>query len=80
MKVAAAAVRLGLAVSTVRLMVKRGELETDSETDSSGAGFVTRASIEQCQTCAGDPAAGQGVPAETVPLADVVRFTGRGRN
>ncbi|HEX4863553.1 MAG TPA: hypothetical protein VFV02_05750, partial [Acidimicrobiales bacterium] len=50
MKLAAAACRLNLAVSTVGLMAKRGDLDVDSETDSSNARFVTRESVEKCRT------------------------------
>ena len=42
MKLAAAARRLKLAISTVRLLVKRGDLDIDLETDSSGARFIPR--------------------------------------
>ena len=48
-KLAAAARQLNLAVSTVGLMAKRGELDIDPETDSSKARFVTRASVEKCR-------------------------------
>ena len=41
MKLAVAARQLNLAVSTVCMMAKRGELDVDPETDSSGARFVT---------------------------------------
>ena len=49
MKLAVAARQLNLAVSTVGMMAKRGELDVDPETDSSGARFVTRASVEKCR-------------------------------
>ena len=77
MKLAAAARHLNLAVSTIGLLAKRGELHVDGETDSSGARFVTRASVEQCRTVRFSdqlPAKRDGA---TVSLADVVRFTGR---
>jgi hypothetical protein len=45
MKIAAAACQLDRAVSTVGLMAKRGQLDLDPETDSSGARFVTLAEV-----------------------------------
>jgi integrase len=79
MKLATAAGRLGLAVGTVGLMAKRGELDVDPETDSSGARFVTRASVEQ--RCRTDHQVGEEVGRDpgAVPVGDVVRFTGRTR-
>ena len=76
MKLAAAARQLKVAVSTVGLMAKRGELGIDPETDSSKARFVTRASVEKCRTvrCGDSP---RRLNQATVPLADVIRFTGR---
>jgi hypothetical protein len=47
MKLAAATRRLKLAVSTVGVLVKRGELDIDPESDGSDARFVTRASVER---------------------------------
>jgi hypothetical protein len=47
MKLAAVARRLKLVVSTVGLLVKRGDLDVDPETDSSGARFISRASVER---------------------------------
>ena len=78
MKFAAAARQLNLAVSTVGLMAKRGELDIDPETDSSKARFITRASVEKCRTvrCGDSP---RRLNQATVPLADVIRFTGRSR-
>ena len=46
-RVAAAARQLKVALSTVGLLIRRGELDLDPETDSSGAKFVTRASAER---------------------------------
>lgn len=78
-KLAAAARQLNLAVSTIGLMAKRGELDVDPETGSSDARFVTRASVEDYRIFRiGNRAEGK-LDGETVPLADVVRFTGRGR-
>lgn len=79
MKVAAAARRLSLAVSTVMLMAKRGELHTDPETDSSNARFVTRASVEKHRKTDVARSSAKALKPESVPLADVIRFTGRGR-
>ena len=71
LKHAAAARLLNRAVSTVGLMVKRGDLEVDPETDSSKAMFVTRTSVEKWR----DPPRRAIQPA-TVLLGEVVRFTG----
>jgi hypothetical protein len=49
MKLTAAAYKLSLARSTVGLLVRRGELTLDPETDSSGAQFVTAASVRRYQ-------------------------------
>lgn len=77
MKLAAAARSLNLAVSTVALMVKRGQLDIDPESDGSEARFVTRESVERSRdTGQGRRRVGRG-PAKAVPLADVIRFTGR---
>lgn len=48
LKLAAAAQVLNRAVSTVRVMARRGELDLDPETDSSRAAFVTRDSVDKC--------------------------------
>jgi len=48
MKLAAAARQLKVALSTAGVLAGNGGLEMDPETDSSGARFVTRASVEQC--------------------------------
>ncbi len=79
MKVAAVARQMGLAVSTVTLMAKRGELDIDPETDSSGARFVTRASVDKHRIAQLDNASGPTPKQAAVPLADVIRFTGRSR-
>ena len=50
LKLAAAATQLNLAVSTIGLMAKRGQLEVDPETDGSTARFVTRQSVERYRT------------------------------
>ena len=78
-KLAAAARQLDLAVSTVGLMAKRGELDVDPETDSSRARFVTRASVERCRVARGGDPPRRRLEQATVPLGDVVRFTGRSR-
>jgi hypothetical protein len=80
MKLAAAARELNLAVSTVGLMAKRGELDVDPETDSSASRFVTRASVDKYQVARlGDPTQ-RVVEAAAVTLGDVARFTGRSRS
>jgi hypothetical protein len=78
-KLAAAARRLELAVSTVGLMAKRGELDVDPETDSSNARFVTRVSVEGYRVARSGDSPGRRIRQATVPLADVVRFTGHSR-
>jgi hypothetical protein len=78
MKLAAAARRLKLAVSTVGVLVKRGELDIDPESDGSDARFVTRASVERYWALRGGVRSGKAVPA-AVPLAEVIRFTGCSR-
>ncbi len=79
MKIAAAARQLGLAVSTVGLASKRGDLTLDAETDSSGARFVTRSSVDQCRSARIARSAHVRIDAATVPLADVIAFPGRSR-
>lgn len=78
-KVAAAARDLGLAVSTVGLMVTRKELDLDAETDSSRARFITRASVERFMSHPGGNLRSRPVFGAAVPMADVIRWTGRSR-
>jgi hypothetical protein len=67
-------------VNAVNLMIKRGELDLDPETDSSGARFLTRASVRRCRIARlGTPRRAE-IDGATVTLADVVRFTGRNTN
>jgi hypothetical protein len=77
MKLAVAARRLNLVVSTVGLMAKRGELDVDPETDSSDARFVTRSSVEKWRIARAIDVSARKRDQATVPLADVIRFTGR---
>jgi hypothetical protein len=79
LKLAAAAQRLGLAVSTVGLMTKRAELEVDPETDSSNALFVTRESVEAVRVARTRGPSKSRIDMASVPLADVILFTGRSR-
>jgi len=76
MKVSAAARRLNRAVSTVNVMAKHGEIEVDPETDSSHALFITRLSVEACRTGRVPESSTARSDQASVPLADVVRFTG----
>lgn len=76
MKLAAAATQLNLAVSTIGLMAKRGQLEVDSETDGSAARFVTRQSVERYRR--EHQASVVEAPA-AVALGDIVRFIERGQ-
>ena len=48
MKISDAGRMLRRAHSSIALMIRRGELVQDAETDGSGAKFVTRASVETC--------------------------------
>ncbi len=47
-KLAEVARQLKLSFTTVRLMAINGDLDLDPETDTSGAKFVTRTSVERC--------------------------------
>jgi hypothetical protein len=79
LKLAAAAQLLHRAVSTVGLMVKRGELEVDPETNSSNAVFVTRESVDAARAAHTLGPSKSRIEKASVPLADVIRFTGRSR-
>ena len=76
MKLAAAARALKVALSTAALMSRSGELEVDPETDSSGARFVTRSSVQQCWLDRQSKSRSRRRPEPAVPVAEVVRFTG----
>jgi hypothetical protein len=76
-KIAVAARELDLAVSTIGQMVKRGDL--DPETDSGGARFITRASVEEVRAARLGTPGHEPRDSATVPLAEVIRFTGRSR-
>jgi hypothetical protein len=76
MKLAAAARRLRMAASTVGWMVQNGELEVDPETDSSGARFVTRRSVEAAWFCRKAKKTRRD-PVTAVPVVEVARFTGQ---
>jgi predicted site-specific integrase-resolvase len=76
MKAAAAAQRLKVAESTARVLIKRGQLDLDPETDSSGARFVTRASVERYWSERGGVPLAYHEAAAAVPIAEVARFTG----
>ena len=76
MKLAAAARALKVALSTAALMSRTGQLDVDPETDSSGARFVTRASVQQCWLDRQSRTRSRGSPEPAVSLAEVARFTG----
>lgn len=78
-KVSSAARELNRAVSTVGLMIKRRELVLDPETDSSRARFVSRASVEEVRRASLGIASASQMEGVTLPLAAVIRFTGRSR-
>ena len=75
MKLAAAARRLKLAVSTVITLVNKGVLEIDPETDSGGARFIRREVVEAYWIARGGTSHHRA-PVAAVPLAEVSRFTG----
>ena len=78
-KVSSAARELNRAVSTIGLLIKRRELVLDPETDSSRARFVSRASVEEVRRATLGIASASQVEGVTLPLAAVIRFTGRSR-
>jgi integrase len=71
--------QLKFSFTTVRAMVTNGDLEPDPETDTSGARFVTRASVAKCWIARGQGRRRRKSESATVPFAEVVRFTGLGR-
>ena len=79
MKLPATARQLKVSFTTVRLLVANGDLELDPETDTSGARFVTRASVEACWLTRNRRTRRKAEPVATVPFAEVMRFTGLGR-
>lgn len=77
-KLAAASLQLKVALSTTALLFKRGDLDLDPETDSSGAMFVTRSSVERCWIArTARPIRRASQAPVGVPIAEVARFTGR---
>lgn len=76
MKLAAAARRLKVVASTAGLLARRGDLDVDAETDSSGAIFVNRASVDRCWIARGEATRRKAQPVAAVPVAEVARFTG----
>lgn len=78
-KASSAARELNRAVSTIGLMIKRRELVLDPETDSSRARFVTRASVDRFRRNGVLNTRMRPFDRAAVPLAEVIRFTGRSR-
>ena len=79
MKLAAASRQLKVALSTAMMLAKKGGLDHDLETDSSGATFVTRASVERCWISRSAVRRRRTTQTEPgVPVAEVARFTGHG--
>ena len=76
MKLAAAARALRVALSTAALMSRAGQLDVDPETDSSGARFVTRTSVQQSWLDRQSKARSRRRAEPAVALAEVARFTG----
>jgi hypothetical protein len=79
MKLPAAARQLKLTFTTVRLLAVNGDLELDPETDTSGARFVTRRSVQTCWLARTEAKRRKPQPVAAVPFAEVLRFTGLGR-
>ncbi|MDA8358319.1 MAG: site-specific integrase [Actinomycetota bacterium] len=79
MKLPAAARQLHVSFTTARVLLSRGELELDPETDTSGARFVTRTSVEQCSSARSATTRRRVEPTTTVPFAEVMAITGLGR-
>jgi hypothetical protein len=79
MKLPAAARQLKLTFTTVRLLAVNGDLELDPETDTSGARFVTRRSVQTCWLARTEAKRRKAQPVAAVPFAEVLRFTGLGR-
>ena len=79
MKLSAAARQLQVSFTTVRVLLSRGELELDPETDTSGARFVTRASVEQCSSARSTTTRRRVERAATVSFPEVMAATGLGR-
>ena len=76
MKLAASARHLKVAASTASLLARHGDLVVDPETDSSGAIFVTRESVERCWIARSTPRQRRAQTQPGVPIAEVTRFTG----
>ncbi len=76
MKLAAAARQMKVAASTASLLAKRGDLVVDPETDSSGAVFITRDSVERCWVGRATPRQRRARTLPGIPIAEVSRFTG----
>ncbi len=71
--------QLKVSFTTVRLLVANGDLALDPETDTSGAGFVTRTSVRTCCLARNEAKHPKARSVATVPSPKVVRFTGLGR-
>jgi len=76
MKLAAAARKLKVVASTASLLARRGDLVVEPDTDSSGAIFVTRESVERCWIARTTPRQRRAQTPPGVPIAEVTRFTG----
>lgn len=76
MKLAAAARQMKVAASTASLLARRGDLVIDPETDSSGAMFITRDSVERCWVGRATPRQRRAQTLPGIPIAEVSRFTG----
>jgi hypothetical protein len=77
MKLATASRQLKVALSTVVLLAKTGDLDLDPETDSSGAKFVTRASVKRWWIVRSSAVKRRSTQLVAgVPVAEVARFTG----
>ncbi|MGH9082965.1 MAG: hypothetical protein ACRDWN_06440, partial [Acidimicrobiales bacterium] len=79
MKLPAAGRQLKVTFPTVRVLLGRDDLELDPEGDTSGACFVTRASVEACWLARNQAKCRRASSVPTVPFAEVMRLTGLGR-
>jgi integrase len=76
MKLTGAARALKVALSTAALMSRTGQLDVDPESDSSGARFVVRTSVQRCWLERPSHNRSKRGLEPGVPIAEVVRYTG----
>jgi hypothetical protein len=76
MKLAAAARELDIALSIAAILSGKGEIEVDRETDSSGARYVTRASVTAYEVERRLATRPNSEAVGAVPLREAARITG----